>query len=71
MTDKVREDRLRRMAQRQGMQLQKSRRRDPRATDYGRYMLSSADNVVVAGHSPNAFSMSLDEVETFLMGEAA
>jgi hypothetical protein len=33
--DKVRENRLRRMAQRRGMQLQKSRRRDPNAIDFG------------------------------------
>ena len=39
MTDKVLENRVRRMANRQGLRLVKSRRRDPRATDYGRCML--------------------------------
>lgn len=39
MADKVRENRLRRMAERQGLRLEKSRRRDPRALDYGNYWL--------------------------------
>jgi len=37
--DKVRENRLRRMAARQGLRLEKSRRRDDRALDYGTYWL--------------------------------
>ena len=37
--DKVRENRLRRIAERRGLALSKSRRRDPRATDYGTYSL--------------------------------
>jgi hypothetical protein len=36
---KVRENRLRRMAARQSLKLVKNPRRDPRATDYGSYML--------------------------------
>lgn len=36
---KVREDRLRRSAKRQGYLLVKSGRRDPRAIDYGLYVL--------------------------------
>ena len=36
---KIRENRLRRMAERQGVKLQKSRRRDPHALDYGTYRL--------------------------------
>jgi hypothetical protein len=35
--DKVRENRLRRMATRQNLQLMKSRRRDPFAPDYGMF----------------------------------
>jgi hypothetical protein len=47
--EKVRENRLRRMAERQGLRLVKSRRRDPRAIDYGTYMLVNAEiNGVVA-----------------------
>ena len=38
-SDKIRENRLRRMAERQGLRLVKSRRRDPLALDYGRYWL--------------------------------
>src|SRR5215210_2836640 len=37
--EKVCENRLRRMAQRQGLELRKSRVRDPRAIDYGKYWL--------------------------------
>jgi hypothetical protein len=35
--EKTRETRLRRMAERQGLAIHKSRRRDPRALDYGRW----------------------------------
>ena len=55
--DKVRENRLRRMAERQGLQLVKSRRRDPRALDYGEYHL--------AGKTCG----NLDEVEALLTGK--
>lgn len=63
--EKVRENRLRRMAERQGLRLVKSRRRDPRAIDYGTYMLVNAEiNGVVAGTAgtgrPN---FTLDDVE--------
>jgi hypothetical protein len=37
---KVRENRLRRMASRQGLRLEKSRQRDPMALDYGKYSLN-------------------------------
>lgn len=38
-SDKVRENRLRRTAERRGLTLVKSRRRDTHATDYGTYRL--------------------------------
>jgi hypothetical protein len=41
---KVRENRLRRMAERQGLQLVKSRRRDPRAIGYGTHWLVGEEN---------------------------
>ena len=41
---KIREDRLRRMAHRQGLQLVKNPRRDARAFDFGTYMLVKAEN---------------------------
>ena len=70
--DKVRENRLRRMAERQGLQLVKSRRRDPRATDYGGYMIVDPfANVVVAGGAPCAFSLDMDAVEARLNWDAS
>lgn len=47
---KVRENRLRRVAERQGMMLQKSRRRDPRSLDYASFWLTEPEtNIVVTG----------------------
>ncbi len=47
---KVVENRLRRVAQRQGLELRKSRRRDPRAYDYGRYWVHDpVRNFIVFG----------------------
>jgi hypothetical protein len=64
--EKVRENRLRRMAQRQGLLLQKSRRRDPRAIDYGRWLIVDPNrNAIVAGE-PGRWT--LDDVERFLTG---
>jgi hypothetical protein len=61
MDEKVRENRLRRMADRQGLKLRKSGRRDPRAIDYGRYWLIEIDRNIVAAGGNNG--MTLDEVE--------
>ena len=76
MTDseKVREDRLRRMARRQGLQLVKNPRRDPRATDYGSYMLVE-NNVMVAdfGWDHVGFPTKgswLNDIEAYLTGHA-
>jgi hypothetical protein len=41
--EKTRETRLRRMAERQGLALRKSRRRDPLAKDYGLYWVVDPD----------------------------
>jgi hypothetical protein len=57
--EKVRENRLRRMATRQGYEFHKSRRRDPRATDYGTYRL------VPDKGKPQEFG-SMDDLEKFL-----
>lgn len=62
--DKVREHRLRRMAQRQGLALRRSRRRDERALDYGVYWLWRPDTGrVVAGGERG---VSLDQIEAWL-----
>jgi hypothetical protein len=66
---KVRENRLRRAAQRQGLALAKSRRRDPRAYDFGTFMLvdpsPSANNLVAHGLA-SGYGLSLDEIEAAL-----
>jgi hypothetical protein len=58
--DKVRDNRLRRMADRQGLKLERSRRRDPLATDYGMYRLAGPDTEVVH------YFPDMDEVEEYL-----
>ena len=57
--EKVRENLLRRMAERQGYEFHKSRRRDPRAVDYGTYRL------VPEKGKPREFD-SIDALEEFL-----
>jgi hypothetical protein len=66
--EKVRENRLRRMAERQGLRLVKSRRRDPLALDYQLYALISEDEYQVAGgwQKGGRFGFTLDEVEARL-----
>lgn len=58
-TDKIRENRLRRMAARQGYALRKTRRIDTRAKDYGTYSL------VPDKGKPKEFA-SIDDLEEFL-----
>ena len=68
MNDKTRETRLRGMARRQGLELSKSRRRDPNALDYGLYALimdnGGAVNPAIIGHFVH--SWDLDQVEYYL-----
>ncbi|RIX97173.1 hypothetical protein D3218_19120 [Aureimonas flava] len=64
MADKVQENRIRRMAERQGMQLKKIRRIDPKAIDYGHFTLSDRDgNPVSVEGKPTA---TADQIEAFL-----
>lgn len=64
---KVRENRLRRMAERQGLQVLKSRRRDPRASDYGTYMLvDPRSNAVVASGAQSGYGLTVDDLEAAL-----
>lgn len=62
--EKVRENRLQRMAKRQGLELRASQRRDPRALDQGTYALvEPGTSTIVAG-------FTLDLIEEYLI-EAA
>ncbi|MBP2370698.1 hypothetical protein [Pseudonocardia parietis] len=76
-TEKVRENRLRRAAERQGRLLVKSRRRDERALDFGLFVLvdDTAGNRTGQHGGQAAVSafadgegMTLDEVEQALLG---
>lgn len=66
---RVRENRLRRMADRYGLRLTKSRRRDPKALDYGLYALfdirtNFTVNQLLLGRY--AHGWTLDDVENYL-----
>lgn len=70
MEEKVRENRLRRMAERQGMRLEKSRRRDERAVDYGTYhLVDERTNAIVASGLQSGYGLDLDEIEETLTEE--
>jgi hypothetical protein len=70
MTDreyKVLENRLRRAAARQGLRLEKSRRRDPRAYDYGTYaLIDGASRTLVAGDTNTGYGLDLEDVARHL-----
>ena len=59
--EKVREIRLRRMAERQGLRLSRSKRRDVRAVDFGKYWLYRGDEVVTP-----AEGVGIDDIEAYL-----
>jgi hypothetical protein len=65
---KVRENSLRRLAERRGYRLVKSRSRDPRATDFGRYkIVETATGAVVAGDDGRGgCAYSFGEAEEYL-----
>jgi len=64
---KAREVRVRRAAKRQGLELTRSRRRDPQALDFGRYKLVDDEtHEVVFG---DRWGVALDDVEAFLSTE--
>jgi len=66
-SEKVRENKIRRMAGRQGLRLEKSKRRDPHALDYGMYMLVDIQtNGVVLGSGPVGPNADLDDIEKYL-----
>jgi hypothetical protein len=64
--EKVRENRLRRMAARQGMMLRKSPRRDPRAWDYNTWMVCDADTGLVVWATPHGYGIDLKSIADWL-----
>ena len=60
-SEKVRLNRLRRMAARQNSRVEKVRRRDPRAWDYGTYHLIVDDHLSMR-------NATLDQIEARLTG---
>jgi hypothetical protein len=72
--ERTREKRLRRMAARQGLRLEKSRRRDPRALDYGGYFIVEGPPRTPGGDNWRArvlltgeYGIDLDAAEAFLL----
>lgn len=64
--EKVRENKCRRGAERQGLRLKKCRRRDPRALGYGNYWLvSSVGDTVIGGQHGTTLAI----VEQYLWRE--
>lgn len=70
-TDKVRENRLRRAADRQGLRLDKSKLRDPNALGYGLYALIDHQygGTVHASAVWGIHTLDLDDVEAYLNGD--
>lgn len=69
-SDKVRENRLRRMAERQGLRLIKSRRRDEFASGYGTYMLVAGQGTEMSDGADVMYGFDLDEIENQLRGQS-
>ena len=67
-SNNARAARLRRAAARQGLQWDKSRRRDPNAYDYNTYRIVDAETsfVVLTGGSGQDYGLDLDDVEEYL-----
>ena len=62
-SEKVREARIRRAVDRRGYRLLKSRRRDPKAIDFGKFWITDLRNHQVYG---DQWGATLDEIETWL-----
>src|ERR1700735_4553288 len=71
--DKIRETRLRKMADRQGVWLVKPLRRDPHGAEFGRYFIAVQhwQRAPVAGKVDGMASMTLDAVEAWLTADKA
>jgi hypothetical protein len=58
---------LRRVAARQGLRLERSRRRDPRSLGYGKYrIVDTLTGEIYAGAGPGDYTLTLDECEEIL-----
>jgi hypothetical protein len=67
VTQAEREDQLRRMAHRQGLALEKSRKRNPRAPGYGTYQLVDRETGTIVALGPSSgFGLTADEIEEIL-----
>lgn len=64
---KVRENKNRRAAKRQGLELEKCPRRDPRALGFGTFRIVNGRGTVIAGDKVR-FGLTLEQVEAFLKG---
>ena len=71
MTHKTYENRVRRMAERQGYRLEKSRRRDPLARGYGLYVIIEAERRLPVTHEDGPgdtiHTLTLEEAEKWLL----
>lgn len=72
-SEKTRENRVRRLARRRGLELQRHRARDTRHVLYGTYQITRPDGIVTAAKDHGAFGRSygltLDEAEKILTGD--
>jgi hypothetical protein len=66
---KVAENRLRRAAERQGLRLEKSRLRDPRALGYGTYQLTDERANTVVTADERGYGLDLHDVASYLYGD--
>ena len=65
--ERVRERRIRRMAERQGYKLSRSARRDPRALDYGKYsLIDLRTRTRLFADELSNYGATLDQIEAFL-----
>lgn len=64
--DKIHLNRLRRVAFRQGLRLERSRRRDPRASDFATFRILDARTCRLVHGNPEGFGLSLADVERIL-----
>lgn len=65
-TEKIKENLLRRISKRQGLELQKCRRRDRRAIGFGTWQLVDHGGRLVLGDDTFGYGASLEDVEAYL-----